>query len=866
MFRVALVAQGTFDFEEGSLNGWTQSPPDRWEISAEGALEGLYSLHHSFDNATSGVDFLGREIGYADFSDTISVSFRVRHGYNPSSNNNWQLFLLANAISELEPGKKDCSAFIAGVNYACSDDMVKIWQLYRGNVTEVCSGGMSYQAAIGTSGEPLFSIIRYPGGSWSLSCDAGGSGDSLVLIGEGHEAEQPAGKYLGVRYSYSSLQDRKLWVDGIRIEGCFSADTVSPMVFHHGISGVQAIEITFSEEVIVKDSSFVWQQFPGDSQEEGIRPDSVNSAGQSCRLIFCNDFPNRREQYLWVRHIADLEGNVLGDTVLLFYQDLADFGDIVITEIMPDPEPCVYLPPCEYVEILNRYHEAIDVTGWMLRINNTEYVLDTAGIVSGGYLLLTHLDGAGKYGEVSQQSIIGSATALPNSGGKIELLDQYGRMVHMVEYESMERYDNNRSDGGWSLERPDPDNLCGGFENWVVSGSWRGGTPGSENSLRTEVPDYVSPQIKNIGLPDSLTVLLTFDEPVLLNPGGEHRFRVDTVAYEAESGPLPAARAVIELRLNEPLEGDVVYVLEVSGVGDCAGNIAGPLLEEFRFPVLPRPGVPLINEVMYDPVTGGEEYFELFHSGKEYLDLKDLRFRVTTAGSLNEKLTGLSRDSHLLAPGEYVVFTRNSRALREEWGLDRRVNVVEVEEWRALSNEGACLQVTGRGGELLDMFCYHDSMHHDMVGILTGVALERIHCGACELASQCWTSAAASVNYGTPGRENSQRIASVQYRSGLQIHPEVFSPDNDGFEDILEISLPDGDPGKLVDVFITGIDGQRVRDIILRGIKGTNDTFYWYGHDNEGRSLLPGIYIVHVVISGERQTKILRKACALKYR
>jgi hypothetical protein len=868
LFRVALVAQGTFGFEDGGLSGWIQSPPERWGTATDAALEGNYSLHHVYDNPAAGVDYIGRDIAYPDLTDTLTVTFRVRHGYNPSSSNNWQMFFLANNHAELEPGQPFSSAIIAGVNYTGSDDHVKIWQLYRGNVTEICSSGLNYQEVIGPSGTPLFRIIRYPDGRWSLGCSLSGSEDSLVHTGEGYEAESPGGKYLGFRYSYTSAQDRKLWVDGIRIGGRFSRDTVPPQVTRHGTAGLRAVEIIFSEEVIVCDSSFVWLHTHGASgaEREGIRPDSVQTAGDLCRLFFSKDFPNRREQQLRVAHVADLEGNVMADTVLLFCQELSAFGDVVITEIMTDPEPRVYLPPCEYVEIFNRYYEAIDVTGWTIRINNSAYVLNPAVILPGGYLLLTHKNCAEMYGDISLQAIIGSATALTNSGGSVLLYDQYERMIHRVEYASMDRYDSDRSDGGWSLERLDPDNLCGGFENWGVSNGWSGGTPGSENSLRTKVPDYDPPLLQYIGVPDSCSVLLTFDEPVLLHPDGEHRFTVGNATYDGGSGPLPEAQRAILLGLNEPLVRDVIYGLKISGVGDCAGNLTGLLSEQFMLPALPRTGFPLVNEIMYDPVDDGNEYFELHNPGEDFLDLHDLRFRVTPAGSMEGKLVELSMDSHLLAPGGYVVFTGNSRALREEWELDRGVGVSEPVEWRSLPNSGGTLQITGRGGEVLDICCYHDSMHHDMVGITKGVALERIHAGSCVVVSQCWTSASASVNYGTPGRENSQRIPGVQNSSGLHIFPEVFSPDNDGFEDILEISLPDGDQHTLVDIFVTGTDGVRVRDIVFRGIRGTTDSYYWDGQDDGGRIALPGIYVVHVVISAERGKKVYRKACAVKYR
>lgn len=864
-----VTAQVVYDFEEGTLPGWEQSPPERWECTSDRVLEGEFSLHHAYDNPTSGVDYIAMDIRYPDLTDTIAVSFRVRHGYHPSRSNNWQLFVLANSNSDLEPGSEISSGIIAGVNFTGSDDRVKVWQLLHGEAVEIVSSELNYQEMIGTSGEPFLRVTRDPDGTWSLGCSLSGAADSLVLYGTGREIEPARGKYIGFRYAYTSAQDRKLWVDDLRIRGGFFSDTVPPQVIGHGVTGLSSLEIRFSEEIKVPDvSSFSWQQEslqPGSSRVEEIA-DSIHLSGGVCQLFFTAGFPNRQEQQLLIKNVSDREGNVLADTVVYFIQALAEFGDVVVTELMTDPEPRVYLPPCEYVEICNRFEEEIDLNGWTIRINSREYALDSVGLSPGGYLVLTHEKCAGQYGSATQQAIIGSMTALTNSGGDVGLYDRYGRMIHRVEYEAMERYDRDRAEGGWSIERVDLDNLCGGHENWTVSAGWRGGTPGEANSLVAEVPDLESPLMQYIGVPDSARVSLTFDEYLLLQPGGKEWFTVDDVPAVNDFERLPAAFRTIELTLKEAISNGVDYELKIAFAGDCAGNVAEEVQRRFRMPELPRPRVPLVNEIMYDPVQGGNEYIELYNPGEDFLDLHDLKLRVTDPGSMEGTLVELSEDSHLLFPDAKVVLAKNSRALREEWGLGRDVDVVEVGDWRSLPNGGACVQLTDRAGEVMDQCCYHDSLHHDLVGVTTGVALERIHSGSCASLSQCWTSAAASVNYGTPGLQNSHSRLPSETGSMLELYPEVFSPDNDGFEDILEIRLEVPGENRLVDIFITDLNGIRVREIVFRGITGSGDIYSWDGLDDSGNSVLPGIYIVHLGIAGDRGMRFKRQACAVRYR
>ncbi|MCA1747850.1 MAG: hypothetical protein LC655_09150, partial [Bacteroidales bacterium] len=93
-----------------------------------------------------------------------------------------------------------------------------------------------------------------------------------------------------------------------------------------------------------------------------------------------------------------------------------------------------------------------------------------------------------------------------------------------------------------------------------------------------------------------------------------------------------------------------------------------------------------------------------------------------------------------------------------------------------------------------------------------------------------------------------------------------FSPDNDGYEDILEIRLEVGGEHRLLDIFITDLNGIRVREIVFRGITGNGDIYSWDGLDDSGNIVLPGIYIVHLGIAGDRGRRFKRQACAVRYR
>jgi hypothetical protein len=852
-----LTGQYVFEFEQELHPGWLQLPAGRWECTAVNTISGEGSLHHAWDNPAQGVDLIARNLEYPDLSDTLEVAFRVRHGYPPSSGNNWQLFLLAGNYHGLDENSGNNTAMVFGVNFSGYDDHLKLWQLLDGNAIVILDTGLDYQEQIGTSGEPLFRVTRFPGGNWEVAWHLHGERDSLRLLGEGVEIEKKTGKYLGLRYSYSPAQDRKLWVDDLSVKGSFHRDTVPPRVAGLRVLKLDGLEVTYSEPVSPSG--------PDRYNWNGMSPDSLLLSGAIHRLFFREPFPNRITQALHISGLLDLEGNRMVDTLVYYRQDLAAFGDVVINEILTDPDPSVYLPPCEFVELYNRYVSPIDLNGWRLEVNNRVYEMRGSLIQPQGYAVLTHPDCDGKYGDAVQEGALTSSTALVNGGASIRLLDPFGRLIHCVEYEEMIRYGHQKTDGGWSLERADPDNLCGGAENWDISIDDRGGTPGGENSQRYSIPDYSPPYAVGLGVPSGDRISLVFDEYILVQPGDQSRFLLDNIPFTHAASRTTYAGKELLLDLAHPTESGRLYHLVLEDVSDCAGNVAPEQEITFRLPDPPAPGMPVINEIMYDPIVGGSEYIEIYNQGENHFDLYDLQLEIREPGSITGSSVPVMETSRLLFPKQYVVLCRDEWVLRDAWMPGREVMVIGLENWKKLPGSGACIRLTDRSGKPVDQVCYHDSMHHDQLQITTGVSLERID-PDCAAGPQCWTSAAASVHHGTPGTRNSQAMAVEGRRQALKLTPKVFSPDGDGQDDLLLITLDTRVAGGVLDLYVTDLSGNFIRQIVTRGLAGTGDQFYWDGEDAHGRLVHPGIYVVHQRVFSNMDRRIQREACAVVYR
>ncbi len=231
------------------------------------AIEGASSLHHCFDNPEEGCDYLVFRHDPINFSDSFSVSFRLRHGFAPSSQNNWQVAVLA------EFSTKIISGIVVGVNYIGSDDLVKIWGVHEGVIEEWCASSLNYQEQVGTALAPLFRLEWDGSNQLSLYGSLDPINQIPELIGSCRPEGIPMGRELVLRYRYTSSRDRALWMDRLLLDGNFEKDTISPVVGDVEVVDGRTLRLGFSERV-VKPSKLMFTLHVEESSE-GVSPDSL---------------------------------------------------------------------------------------------------------------------------------------------------------------------------------------------------------------------------------------------------------------------------------------------------------------------------------------------------------------------------------------------------------------------------------------------------------------------------------------------------------------------------------------------------------------------------------------------------------------
>jgi flagellar hook assembly protein FlgD len=108
-----------------------------------------------------------------------------------------------------------------------------------------------------------------------------------------------------------------------------------------------------------------------------------------------------------------------------------------------------------------------------------------------------------------------------------------------------------------------------------------------------------------------------------------------------------------------------------------------------------------------------------------------------------------------------------------------------------------------------------------------------------------WHSAASTAGYGTPGYKNSQYKQTDNINATIEVAPKVFSPDNDGIDDIAAIQYQINETGYVANVTIFDVSGRVIRHLVKNATLGLKGSWNWDGLDEKGQKLLIGNYIIY---------------------
>ena len=831
LLQLTALCQLTETFNDGNFTAnppWTGNTAD-WTVNAAQQLQS--------NNTVANAGF------YLSTANTLATTaqwdFWVRLQFNTSSLNYVDVFLTASSTDLSAAATTGYFVRIGG-----TDDEVSLFRKDPSGSTKIIDGANSLT---NNSDNTLrIRVIRDAGNNFTLLRDFGAVG-SFLSEGSATDATYSTSAAFGflVRQSTSSFFQRH-YFDDITIQ-TYVPDVTPPAIQSVTVTSSTTIDVLFSEAVDLNSSQTAANYVVAGL---GAAASAQRDAGNNARvhLTFAAPFSNST-QTLTINGVRDVAGNAITNATASFSFFTAQRFDVVISEIMADPTPQVGLPAAEYVELRNVSGREINLQGWrMATATATSGALPAYTLPADSFLILTSTANASQFAIFGRVLGVPSFPTLDNTGTILSLRSADGRLIHAVAY-SLDWYRNaTKADGGWSLEMIDPKNPCGGAANWNSSTDPQGGTPGRINSVNASVADAVSPGLQRVVTVDNTTLIAQFDEPL------DSTAAAQTVNYSMNGIAIISAQPIaplfqqVQLRLASPLQPQTVYTLTVRNVTDCKGNsINTRNTAPAGLPQEAAANDVVINEILFNPKSGGNDYVEIYNRTNKVIDLTKLFIANRSAGGVVQAQRALSTAPLSMYPGDYIVVTEDAAYVQATYTIKNRDALLQLPTLPSFPDDKGTVVLVNSTGTVVDEVAYDEDWHFALITNPEGVALERIDPNGPSQSAANWQSAASTAGYGTPGYRNSQAGALPGTGDGvITVSPKIFSPNNDGFEDVALISFNVQERGYVANVTVFDAQGRPVRQLVRNSLLGTTGIGSWDGLDDRRLRLPIGTYIIYV--------------------
>ena len=826
LLPISLFAQVTDDFSDGDF---TQNPT--WSGTVD-----QYMVNNSkqlqLNAEGEGTAYLSLPIIEYE---SMEWQFWIREAFAPSGNNYSDVWLSAD--------NADLSQAIQGYflrfGEGGSSDAIELFRKDADGQQSICRG---VEGAIAASFAVFVKLTCDREGNWMLQTCYDNSG-IYVIEAQGFDNTYSQGGFFGFWSKFTSSNAKKIYFDDVYV-GPRIADYDPPMLLSCGVLDLTHLQLAFNE-ALDETSALNPENY---SIDNGLgHPISV-SFGENVATVVLeleHEMSNGVNYTLTVSNIKDLWNNMMAPASISFSIYEASEYDIVINEIMADPNPVVGLPEWEYVELYNTTEFGIDLKDWRIEIGSNDNTFDNYVLAPRGYVILCHNDAVSELRQYGDCIGFGSFS-VGNTSSAMFLYNKEGVLISRVNFSNTWYHDPDKKDGGWSVEQIDPLNPCAGASNWTASEDASGGTPGRINSVNGE--NDVAPKVERVSMFSDFLVQLWFDQQMDAGSMEIVRFTVEeTGEYPQEIETNPLDPNYVGLAFDHGFEMGKVFTLLINGVTNCVGTaIEADTYVQFGIPNDVTEGEILINEILFDPISPGVDYVELYNNTDKTFDLGTLMLGVIKESFPNPADTTLKEitaDGRLFLPHTYVLLSTNSEIVGQQYDCPID-NFVQMVSFPSYANAGGTAVLMGKDGTMVDQMYYSEKMHYPLLKVTKGVSLERVAFDQPSMDANNWHSAAEQVHFGTPGYENSMMQSVEPSDDEISITPDIFSPDGDGYDDACFINYHFDEAGYTMNIYIFNVAGQLIRHLAKGELVGQEGSAIWNGLDNNGNKVPVGVYVV----------------------
>ncbi len=817
--QLTCFGQISDDFSDGDFTSnpaWSGTGTD-YVVNASNQLQ--------LNSAAAGTSYLSLTHNLANL-DNKEWQFWTRQAFSPSGNNYGRVYLTSdNADLTTDP-----NGFYIQLGEPLSDDAVRLFKCDGGVHTELTAGPLGQ---ISSSFTISVRVVRDNLGNWSLYVDPAG-GTNFGLVGSATDASNLLGTHSGVLDVYTSGNISNFYYDDIYV-GDEIVDTNPPVLVSATAVNANQIDVLFDEALDqtsaenASNYSFVPTLGVTSITLDGTNPAVVH-------IVPSAPLTNGQNYDMTTTGIADIALNVSGAQTASFAFLIAETpvaGDVIINEIMFDETPSQGQPLVEYVEIYNRSSKIFNVLDWKLGDASSDGTLTSEWLLPDSYMVLTKTSGVDSFAVATGVS---SFPSLNNTGDDLILRSDLGVTLDSLSY--LDDWWNDPSiSGGVSIERINPNDPCTDASDWTASQDPTGGTPGTQNSVFDTTPDTTVPELNFLLALSPNFLEIYYNEGMDSTSLANANFVISPALTVQNNYVLSSPASMQTLEFVENLAGSQTYTIEIQNVGDCWLNMT-TLYGEFALPEVAVEGDLVINELLVDPVSGGKDWIEIYNNSDKLIDL----YNFQIANYDDDTIANFSQvqEHILIGPDEYVVLGEDIQQIAQYYPTVVPANLYEL-DLPTYSNDSGTVYLIWNN-TILDRVSYSDEWHFQLLDNTDGVSLERIDPNGASNDGNNWHSAAEAVGFATPGLVNSQFYPAIA-NGEFNYTNDIVSPDNDGYQDVLQVNYQMMEEGYLGHFSVYDDRGRLIARVVQSELLGSSGTFIWDGLKEDGTKASIGTYV-----------------------
>jgi len=775
----------------------------------------------------------------ASFSSKFRWTIKANLQFNTSSTNYFDFFLQADSQNLL----KTQNGYF--VRMGGTADEISLFKLKNGVETKLIDG---VNGILNQSNSNYTIDITKINDSFSL--ERTNFSDNLT-VNEGFSKvnETFSVQFFGFRIRQSTASFfTKHFFDDLYVGPIYS-DTIPPICDSLLYNDFKSFTCFFNENC---DTQSFKQKRNYQLNKQNLVIDSIKILTAKVFEVFLKDsFPINQSFELSLDSIFDLNSNKIAPTSfnkILFQGILPSKHDVLITEMMIDPDPPFGLPNREYVEIKNVSNKFIDLKNCKIKDLTGFKLLPNTILPPDSFLVLYNIP------------------SLNNTEEHIVIENEFGETVHEVNYTDNWYQDLTKKKGGYSLEMIDPSKLCLISENWIASKSQIGGTPGTVNSVNRLLPnDTLAPELINLNIEFDSIWTLKFNEKL-------DSQSIQNLLLEINGSPVLFKFLIVNFLIGE-IKLQVRFFslknrkeqVRIFGLKDCAGNIVN-LKFDYQWVSNAQRNQIVVNEILFNPRVGGKDFIELYNNSEYVFDLSKLFLANLDNSGTSINYQKISNNILILEPFQYAMISEDTANICSFYNcINSQSLIIQIAKLPSLADDFGSLILLNLADQVLDSIQYSKNWHSAILSNQDGVSLERIDFLGSSNSKNNWFSASVSENYATPGYKNSQQKITQKNTTLFQLESKTFSPDNDGFEDFLSVNylVPYND--LTISINIYDANGRFVKKLANNELLASEGRILWDGSNFNNARCEMGIYIIEIIGVSASNKKIVKEkmSCVL---